>query len=450
MISSVISNRDSWPFKQPVDENFAPMYYEVIQNPIDLSVIQKKINNRMYTNFHQVEDDFKLLVNNCETYNGPRNDYTILSYAIWKVFKRAVKKYLDIELSYDERTAFMYPPRVNINVAPRAAIEARKRKKNIKKIKALEILAQAAEEAVKVTDREAINNNNRLNMPHLSPDSNVQTSESQNYDVNQFNLETKQVSKPSFILISLPENLSLNLDISSLNKNLTFKSLDEWSESIKKSNNNHVMLPRVSLILEKNNSTYLQNNQKLNCIKQKNKKDLSENLLNGNEYIENENRRLILKLSRCHDNSGNVWKPVHISDKNESCKNKHKLNRFKKDVKINPSEDENEQTFSIKTAKLNTFLNNCANQNFEQLKSQMIENHQEKDNATNFQSLSFNNSLLGKDFAISIDFQLMSKLSKLLNSDNHCFNYFSEFLNFNDSSQKNKAGKKLEKKNSPK
>ncbi|RCI05559.1 hypothetical protein CU098_000262, partial [Rhizopus stolonifer] len=61
------------PFVQPVDEliDGAPNYYEIIKNPMDLSLIKRRVENKEYTTFRQLEDDIHLMLNNCFTYNGP-------------------------------------------------------------------------------------------------------------------------------------------------------------------------------------------------------------------------------------------------------------------------------------------------------------------------------------------------------------------------------------------
>jgi len=86
-----------------------PDYYQVIETPIDLSVIKRRIEDFRYYRFSEVERDFKLLVNNCEKYNGPKNGYTQMAYTIWKVFKRSAKRFLKHDLMLDESEAFLYP-----------------------------------------------------------------------------------------------------------------------------------------------------------------------------------------------------------------------------------------------------------------------------------------------------------------------------------------------------
>jgi Bromodomain len=61
-------------FKNPVDEiqNVVLGYYAIIQEPIALSNIQGKLDNKGYTATDQFESDFKLMLANCFQYNKER------------------------------------------------------------------------------------------------------------------------------------------------------------------------------------------------------------------------------------------------------------------------------------------------------------------------------------------------------------------------------------------
>ncbi|KAK3604677.1 hypothetical protein CHS0354_009289 [Potamilus streckersoni] len=49
-----------------------PWYYEVIEEPIDLKIIERKILSGQYADLESFEKDFMLLFNNVETYNGKK------------------------------------------------------------------------------------------------------------------------------------------------------------------------------------------------------------------------------------------------------------------------------------------------------------------------------------------------------------------------------------------
>lgn len=45
-------------------------YLKVINHPMDLGTMGKKVDNHEYTNFVQFYSDFELIVNNCLTFNN--------------------------------------------------------------------------------------------------------------------------------------------------------------------------------------------------------------------------------------------------------------------------------------------------------------------------------------------------------------------------------------------
>ncbi|OII74144.1 uncharacterized protein cubi_02946 [Cryptosporidium ubiquitum] len=57
------------PFIHPVDENDAPDYYNLIEQPIDLSTIMNKIKQDSYESIEQYRSDIDLIFINCKKYN---------------------------------------------------------------------------------------------------------------------------------------------------------------------------------------------------------------------------------------------------------------------------------------------------------------------------------------------------------------------------------------------
>ncbi|XP_053208746.1 bromodomain testis-specific protein-like [Panonychus citri] len=352
VISSVISNRDSWPFREPIDEKIAPMYYQIIPNPIDLSVIKRKIDDRLYNDLSEIEEDFKLLVNNCETYNGPKNGYTLMSYGIWRIFKRSVKRFLDADLNYDEQATFIYPPkRSNLNM--KAAIEARRKRRKHRKLRALDILAKAAEEAVKCTTIRGTRSDGSDIDPSSSSQSPLQFKSSNSSDKVKFvsNISGTQIC---FSVESLsdcesnsnfPSHLTLNLNIGLDEENLTFKSLSEWSDYIRL-HGEPVKLPQQSVILPQTplerTSGHLHPNEirlfRAICLEKlklrereqstssissddrsgwSDSSDSSSSSSTSSNYSPPENtehKPIVIKLSRCNSDNGKIWKPVQIED----------------------------------------------------------------------------------------------------------------------------------------
>ncbi|KAJ1607503.1 FALZ protein [Cryptosporidium canis] len=57
------------PFIHPVDENDAPDYYNLIEQPIDLTTIMNKIKQDLYESIEQYRSDINLVFINCKKYN---------------------------------------------------------------------------------------------------------------------------------------------------------------------------------------------------------------------------------------------------------------------------------------------------------------------------------------------------------------------------------------------
>lgn len=57
------------PFMKPPPKTHYPEYYVIIQNPIAMDTIKKKINREEYRNLKEFRDDIRLLCNNARTFN---------------------------------------------------------------------------------------------------------------------------------------------------------------------------------------------------------------------------------------------------------------------------------------------------------------------------------------------------------------------------------------------
>ncbi|KAG1173845.1 hypothetical protein G6F70_005514 [Rhizopus microsporus] len=92
VLNKINKYRCALPFVQPVDEvlDGAPNYYKIIKNPIDLSVIKRKVENKEYTTFRQFEDDIRLMLNNCYIYNSPGTLVYNEGQALEAVFEKEV------------------------------------------------------------------------------------------------------------------------------------------------------------------------------------------------------------------------------------------------------------------------------------------------------------------------------------------------------------------------
>ena len=57
LIHDLQRQRFSWPFRQPVDSSLVPGYDEAITDPVDLSLIQTRLESSLYTTKAQLRAD---------------------------------------------------------------------------------------------------------------------------------------------------------------------------------------------------------------------------------------------------------------------------------------------------------------------------------------------------------------------------------------------------------
>ncbi|OSC97569.1 Bromodomain-domain-containing protein, partial [Trametes coccinea BRFM310] len=65
-----MDNRDAEAFLKPVSKTEVPDYYDIIQNPMDLQTMLKKVKQRQYKSKKEFKDDLDLIWSNCFTYNA--------------------------------------------------------------------------------------------------------------------------------------------------------------------------------------------------------------------------------------------------------------------------------------------------------------------------------------------------------------------------------------------
>ena len=72
LLRAVKSHADAWPFLEPVDGKEVPDYYDVITNPVDLQMIERRLESG---NYYITKDlfmaDMRRMCDNCRYYNSP-------------------------------------------------------------------------------------------------------------------------------------------------------------------------------------------------------------------------------------------------------------------------------------------------------------------------------------------------------------------------------------------
>ncbi|XP_022108645.1 uncharacterized protein LOC110988947 isoform X2 [Acanthaster planci] len=116
---AVSKHEDSWPFMDPVDEAYAPAYYQIIIKPMCLNIIEKKIKKKDYKTKEEFEQDMNQLFTNCLEYNGPGNEYTLmaenlkscLEYNMEKIFPEEKADKIEKDSTHHvDQYAYQRPP----------------------------------------------------------------------------------------------------------------------------------------------------------------------------------------------------------------------------------------------------------------------------------------------------------------------------------------------------
>ncbi|TMW62917.1 hypothetical protein Poli38472_005535 [Pythium oligandrum] len=69
------SHRSAWPFHEPVDTAVVVDYLDYIKEPVDLSLIQKRIESGHYLSKAEFKNDLDKMCANCMVYNTPDTNY---------------------------------------------------------------------------------------------------------------------------------------------------------------------------------------------------------------------------------------------------------------------------------------------------------------------------------------------------------------------------------------
>ena len=75
IIIKLKSNKNSWPFKEPVNTQQVPDYYETIKEPMDLQTLEKGLESGNYKNKNAFVKDLRKIFSNARQYNKVNSIY---------------------------------------------------------------------------------------------------------------------------------------------------------------------------------------------------------------------------------------------------------------------------------------------------------------------------------------------------------------------------------------
>lgn len=92
LLNELQTHPAAWPFLKPVNMREVPQYYEMIQFPMDLETMERKLDDEnKYTGLPDFISDFKLIISNCFLFNDPNTSYCKNARNLEKFFEERLK-----------------------------------------------------------------------------------------------------------------------------------------------------------------------------------------------------------------------------------------------------------------------------------------------------------------------------------------------------------------------
>lgn len=92
IISDIRTDTHAWPFLLPVNEKEVPDYYQIIKVPMDISKVEKNVEDDKYEDIESFEQDFNQIFKNCYIYNAPSTTYCKCAHILEKRFAERIKE----------------------------------------------------------------------------------------------------------------------------------------------------------------------------------------------------------------------------------------------------------------------------------------------------------------------------------------------------------------------
>ncbi|THV75028.1 hypothetical protein D6D29_00117 [Aureobasidium pullulans] len=95
-------------FQRMVNKRLLPVYYDIIQEPMAMSTIKSKINNKNYRGFAEYVRDWALIIHNAQLFNRPDAGAYQDALVLRDVVGAELKKLVDLKVISEEISQFPY------------------------------------------------------------------------------------------------------------------------------------------------------------------------------------------------------------------------------------------------------------------------------------------------------------------------------------------------------
>lgn len=95
LVKSLQSHKMAWPFLEPVDPNEVPDYYTVIKDPMDLTTVERRLQNRHYVKLIEFIKDVTKIFDNCRLYNTAETPFYQCAEVLDTFFVQRLKSLKD-------------------------------------------------------------------------------------------------------------------------------------------------------------------------------------------------------------------------------------------------------------------------------------------------------------------------------------------------------------------
>lgn len=91
LLNDMQNHSAAWPFAQPVHQDEVPDYYKVIKEPMDLSTMEERLSNDLYSSPEDFVKDAKLIFDSCRQFNNGTTPYVKSANKLEKFMYQQIK-----------------------------------------------------------------------------------------------------------------------------------------------------------------------------------------------------------------------------------------------------------------------------------------------------------------------------------------------------------------------